>query len=132
MSDNGHSEEENGGGGTRYLVLDDRGEFVLELPEGHYMTFGMVNPGAGDRGYDRNLHCLRVWQGTGNSKVLRAVFGSVRGFRDLSLPLARKVNKEVGNAEWTMDSAGNFDRSVTRRMLPSEFEREPFPGPDDF
>jgi hypothetical protein len=110
--------------GTRYLVRDKRGEFVIELREGQYMTFGAVNPGVEASRRMDGLHCLRVWEGTGNSKILRAVFGDVHGFRDLNIPLARKVNKEVGNSEWTMDSAGNFDSRITRTMLPSAFEVE--------
>src|SRR3954468_10487462 len=79
-----------------YLVIQDRGEFVIELPANWQVTFGAVNPGSPPHG--RDLHCLRVWEGSGTAKKLRAVFGDVRGFRDLSLPLARKVTKETGSA----------------------------------
>jgi hypothetical protein len=97
-----------------YLVIQDRGEFVIELPANWQVTFGAVNPGSPPHG--RDLHCLRVWEGSGTAKKLRAVFGDVRGFRDLSLPLARKVTKETGSAEWTMDSSGNFDKRSKRRV----------------
>lgn len=110
---------------VKYLVIQDRGEFVLELPRGWKLTFGAVNPGAPPHG--RDLHCLRVWEGT-NSKTapLRAVFADVRGFRDLSLPLARKVTKETGSAEWTMDSEGNFDRRAMRK-LESHYDGDAIP-----
>jgi hypothetical protein len=97
-------------GTIEYLVIQDRGEFVIELPVTWKLTFGAVNPGAPPHG--RDLHCLRIWEG----EKLRAVFCDVRGFRDLSLPLARKVTKETGSAEWTMDSSGNFDRKSSRRV----------------
>jgi hypothetical protein len=101
----------------QYLVLQDRGEFVIEVKASWKLTFGAVNPGAPPHG--RDLHCLRVWEG----EKLRAVFSDVRGFRDLSLPLARKITKETGSAEWTQDSSGNFDRRE-KRQLESEFEAD--------
>jgi hypothetical protein len=73
----------------KYLVTTARGEFVIEIPETWKVTFGAVNPGSGSPGsYERGLHCLRVWE---SKDKLRAVFGDVRGIRDLSIPLARKV-----------------------------------------
>jgi hypothetical protein len=63
-----------------------------------------------------------VWTG-GRSKELRAVFCDVRGVRDLSLPLARKVERETGSSEWTMDSSGSFERSEKREV---EESFEPF------
>jgi hypothetical protein len=106
-----------------YLVIQDRGEFVVELPAFWRVTFGAVNPGSGNVGR-HDLHCLRVWEG----EKLRAVFCDVRGFRDLSLPLARKVTKETGSAEWTMDSSGNFDKRSSRRV--EQFLEGPGPTGD--
>lgn len=108
------ADEKRRGESIEYLVIQDRGEFVIELPPEYTLTFGAVNPGSPPHG--RDLHCLRVWEGSGNSKKLRAVFCDVRGFRDLSMPLARKVTKETGSAEWTMDSAGNFDKRSSRKV----------------
>lgn len=90
---------------VKYLLLGGKGDFVIEVPESWRLTFGAVNPGGPTHG--RDMHCVRVWAG----QKLRAVYCDVRGFRDLSIPLARKVDKEVGEAKWTMDSAGNFDGS---------------------
>lgn len=101
----------------KYLVTTQSGEFVLELDPAWKLTFGAVNPGA-DGMARRDLHCLRVWE---TKERLRAVFCDVRGFRDLSIPLARKVHKETGSAEWTMDSEGNFERSQ-RRQIESTIE----------
>ena len=81
-----------------------KGQFVIEIPKTWRVTFGYVNPAVRESGY-RDGHCLRVYEG----EKLRAVYANVQSFRDLSIPLARKVSKETGSAEWTMDSAGNFE-----------------------
>jgi hypothetical protein len=107
------------------LVQRDRGgDFSMEILASWKVTFGAVNPGAPPHG--RDLHCLRVWEG----EKLRAVFCDVRGFRDLSIPLAIKVTKETGSAEWVHDSAGNFERSE-KRMIETRLEdtdEAPEPG----
>jgi hypothetical protein len=93
------------------------GDFVVELPPGHRITFGAVNPGGNPQGMvGRELHCLRVWEGPGKSAMLRAVFCNVRGVRDLALPLARKVSKETGAASWHRDDLGNFEQSSQRHI----------------
>src|SRR3954469_5936912 len=74
-----------------YYVSVGRGEdFILTVKANWKLTFGAVNPGGQVSG--RDMHCLRVWEG----EKLRAVFCDVRGFRDLSLPLARKISRETG------------------------------------
>lgn len=104
---------------VKYLVSDNKGEFVVELPPGWKLTFAAVNPAAvaGGRGFGDGGYALRIWQGD----KLRAVFCNVRGFRDLSIPLARKIEKQTGTAQWTMDSEGNFETSkrvtVERELL---------------
>lgn len=107
------------------LVQRDRGsDFTMEVPASWKITFGAVNPGAPPHG--RDLHCLRVWEG----EKLRAVFCDVRGFRDLSIPLAVKVSKETGSANWVQDSMGNFERN-SKRQIETHFEDsagEPEPG----
>ena len=104
----------------KYLVLQQGGEFVIELPATYKVTFGAVNPSGGAHS-PRELHCLRVWE---TKEKLRAVFCDVRGFRDLSIPLARKVSKETGSTSWTMDSAGGFDRAENRQIESSWAEPE--------
>jgi hypothetical protein len=104
----------------KYLVSQAGGkEFVLEVAASWKVTFGFVNPSKSSDGYSRgDGHCLRVWEG----EKLRAVFGNVTGFRDMSIPLARKVETQTGSAQWTMDSTGNFDRTekveVEQEFLP--------------
>ena len=109
----------------KYLVTDNKGQFVVEVPANWRMTFGAVNPGTGDRGYENGkLHCLRIWEG----EKLRAVHCNVQEFRDLSIPLARKVDRQTGTATWTMDSAGNFEESRKVAIEEGEFQLEAIDG----
>lgn len=111
---------------VKYLMTGAQGEFVIEIPASWKVTFGAVNPGTG-QGYDHRLHCVRVWE---TDKKLRAVFCDVRGIRDLSIPLARKVQRETGSAEWAMDSEGNFERSQ-RATIEAEWAAEDDASPFD-
>lgn len=95
----------------KYLVNAQGGEFVIEIPASWKVTFGAVNPGAGPTGR-HELHCMRVYEG----EKVRGVFCDVRGFRDLSIPLARKVQSETRAASWTQDSSGNF-KGITERQI---------------
>ena len=105
----------------QYLVTTATGEFVIELPPTFKVTFGAVNPGGNPQGMSgRDLHCLRVWE---SKDKLRAVFCDVRGIRDLSIPLARKIHKETGSAEWTRDSSGNFEQT-SKRQIDAHYDRE--------
>lgn len=92
----------------KYLVSEAKGEYVLELPADWKVTFSHVNPAAVAQGH-REGYCLRVWEG----EKLRAVFSNVTGIRDMAIPLARKVERQTGSAQWTMDSEGNFEDSRT-------------------
>jgi hypothetical protein len=92
-------------------------DIQIQIKASWKLTFGAVNPGAPPHG--RDLHCLRVWEG----EKLRAVFCDVRGFRDLSIPLARKVEVEMGTSAWTRDDAGNYEAS-TKRELESRYEHD--------
>jgi hypothetical protein len=89
----------------------------LQIKANWKLTFGAVNPGAPPHG--RDLHCLRVWEG----EKLRAVFCDVRGFRDLSIPLARKVEVETGTSTWARDDSGNYEAS-TKSQLAQHYEIE--------
>ena len=110
----------------KYLVTTARGEFVIELPPFYKLTFGAVNPGGNPQGMSgRDLHCLRIWERHTGGKAdrLRAVFCDVKGFRDLSIPLARKVEVQTGAAQWTRDDMGNFEQS-SRHEIESSWRRE--------
>lgn len=114
---------------TKYLVTDNRGEFVIEVPKtGWKITFGYVNPAIPDGGVrGAQGHCLRVYEG----KDLRAVFGNVSAIRDLAIPMARKVEKQTGSASWSHDSVGNFERSEKVEVDVGAFVLEA-PGDVDF
>jgi hypothetical protein len=93
-------------------------DFQLQIPADWKLTFGAVNPGA-EGPSRRDLHCMRVWEG----EKLRAVFCDVRGFRDLSLPFARKIEVETGTATWARDDSGNYEES-SKRQLEERFEQD--------
>jgi hypothetical protein len=106
-----------------YLVQrSGQPDFQMQVPAAWKLTFGAVNPGAPDAqgGYrDRSLHCLRVYEG----EKVRAVFCDVRGFRDMSIKFARKIEVESGSATWARDDAGNYEASE-KRQLEARFEAE--------
>src|SRR5258708_6777712 len=89
----------------RYLVREQSGEFVIEIPAHWRVTFGAISPGGAGR---HDLHCMRVYEG----EKVRAVYCDVKGFRDLSIPMARKVQSETRSSEWTQDSTGNFKQAT--------------------
>lgn len=95
---------------TLLVQRDRNGDFTIQIPASWKVTFGAVNPGSGHSG--RDLHCLRIYEG----EKLRAVYCDVRGFRDLSIPMAVKVTKETGSASWVHDSDGNFERNESRQI----------------
>lgn len=95
------------------LIKRDRDDDILiEIPKSWKITFGWVNPSGQSKGSYSNGHCLRIWDGT----KLRAVLNDVISFRDTSIPLIRKVTKEMGDSEWTNDSLGNFSRTENRTI----------------
>lgn len=104
----------------KYLVTAQGGDFVIEIPANWKPTFGAVNPAAGNGGR-HDLHCMRIWEGD----RLRGVFGNVSGFRDLSMPMARKVQSETRASSWTQDSTGNFSGTTERQIGPTSWD------PDD-
>lgn len=92
----------------------------MEIPANWKITFGYVNPSHSEGGYRQGQgHCLRVYE----AEKLRAVMGNVIGFRDLSIPLAKKFEKESGSAKWSRDSDGNFEGNE-KRQLESGFSVE--------
>lgn len=106
---------------VKYLVQRERAsDFVIEVKADWKLTFGAVNPGSQMSG--RDLHCLRVWEG----EKLRGVFCDVRGFRDLSIPMAMKIERETGSASWEQDSTGNFERSEKRAIESAYVDQAPF------
>jgi hypothetical protein len=76
------------------------GDFIIELPANWRLTFSGVNPA--------NVHdtgwCVRVYEG----EKLRAVYPAVLGFRDLSIPMARKL----APGEWQKDGPAEFNEEL--------------------
>lgn len=109
-----------------YLQMDGEGDKIIEVPANWKITFGYVNPAKSKDAYRSNEgHCLRLYDGT----KLRAAIGNVTGFRDLSIPVARKVEREVGASSWENDSDGNVDSHTTRTIeseVVDESEENPF------
>lgn len=103
---------------TYHVQRRGQPDFQIQLPATWKLTFGAVNPGAQGMG-QHDLHCLRVWEG----EKLRAVFCDVRGFRDMSLPLARKIETESGSATWMRDDAGSYEAS-TKRQIDERYETD--------
>lgn len=80
---------------VRKLLVHGEEDFVITVPDDAKVTFGpwsppgMVSKGYGSSG-DRQ-GTLRIYKGTKTTENVIAVFGGVRGFRDLDLeyePLA--------------------------------------------
>ena len=111
---------------TLLVQRDRNGDFTIQIPASWKVTFGAVNPGSNGHS-GRDLHCLRIYEG----EKLRAVYCDVRGFRDLSIPMAVKVSKETGSASWVHDSDGNFERNESRQIEASFVPSDAEPDPQD-
>lgn len=108
------------------LVSATPTDFVIQVPASWKLTFSAVNPSTPTSGGRYDQHCLRVYEGKegDDNGKLRAVYCNVHGFRDLSIPMIRKVEKQTGSSEWTQDSEGNFegrsDRQLEASWAPSD------------
>lgn len=91
---------------------------VIELPAHWKLTLAGVNPQAG-RNYGDG-YALRIYEG----EKLRTVLGNVVGFRDMSIPLAVKIEKQAGESRFESDSLGNFEMSESRKTLEAKFIEE--------
>ncbi len=80
----------------------ENGDIVIEIPANWKLTMSGVNPAHAGEAY-----CVRVYEGT----ALRAVFAGATGFRDLSIPFARKLTNETG-AEWRVDGPTRFKGDI--------------------
>lgn len=112
---------------VKYLIKVARAEdFIIEIPAHWKVTFSSVNPTTQSHGGD--AHCVRVWEG----EKLRAVYGNIVGFRDLSIPTMRKVTREAGESTWVDDGMGTFERA-TKVNRSSEFVSDAveLPAADD-
>lgn len=104
------------------LVRDAEGEFKVDLPANAKLTFGPNVPFARGDGHVTSQHgyALRVY--VESKENIIAVFTNVRWFRDITLPVFRKVLKEAGKTLWRSDEQGfKVEREVKRE---ESFERE--------
>lgn len=103
---------------AKYFIRTRTEEFVIEIPRDWKLTFASVNP-ASAHGASQG-YCIRVYE-MPNEK-LRAVFDSAISFRDVTIPLARKIKSEIGNSKWETDSMGNFQETrevqVDHQLVP--------------
>lgn len=100
------------------LLLTARdGEKKIVIPADAKITFGPAIPYVGKSGYGGNRepgeYALRIYQGTKENLI--AVFTGVREFRDVNMPVAKKVIEEAGKTLWK-NEGGEFEvRTKTKR-----------------
>lgn len=86
---------------TRELLIQaTTEELLLTVPSKWKITFGMLQPG---ERYSEGA-VLRIYE---SDKQQRAVFRNVVSFRDLSMPLKRKLIKEESKSKRKRDNKGN-------------------------
>lgn len=96
------------------LVKDRQGEFKITIPADFKVTFGAP---LGNRGNDFNGRELRIYEA---GEKQRACFTGVEWFRDLSIPLVRRVVSQSGETSWEDDGQGNVTQKRTSRRKVKE------------
>jgi hypothetical protein len=94
-----------------YLILAGGDEIQIDIPESWKVTYGPVSPGKG--GYGNDL-ALRIYE---NETKQRAIFTNVRSFRDLSIPVRRKVVEEVGSSDWEETEERSSNSKIVDRTV---------------
>lgn len=90
---------------VEFLVHDNAGMFKIRIPASWKITFGALQPGQKAYGYDAG-NVLRIYE---SETKQRAVFTGVRSFRDLSIPVVRRVVAKQSKAEAKSDGKGNHE-----------------------
>jgi hypothetical protein len=96
------------------------GLFRIEIPATWKVTFSKVNPQAG--GYE--AMALRVYEG---EEKQRACFSDVVSFRDISIPLTRRVKKSKEQVNTERDGR----KSSLKRKTEVDYEWTAEPTDDD-
>lgn len=124
--------------GTRRLrVYDNKGDFVIDIPEDARATFGYFNPASagmsstdpygrhGGAQEDMRRTALRIY-GKGGDKNQLAVFCGVKGFRDEGAIKLVRLREEIKlTSEFVDDGKGNIEHSgQERRQLIAVKESE--------
>jgi hypothetical protein len=67
--------------------------YRITVPSNYKITYGKLHAGGGDgnRNYDSPGNCLRIYEAENKQ---RAVFRNVISFRDIGLPLVKKVDED--------------------------------------
>lgn len=69
-----------------------REHFRITIPSNYKITYGRLHAGGdGNRNYDNSGNCLRIYEAENKQ---RAVFRNVISFRDIGLPLVKKVDED--------------------------------------
>src|SRR5690242_4648928 len=122
-------------GVRRLRVYDNRGDFIIEIPEDAKATFGYFNPAsAGEGRYsspdpyrqsEMRRTALRIY-GKGGKENQLAVFCGVKGFRDEGQVKLTRINERVVlTTSYEDDGKGRIERgAVEDRKLIAERESE--------
>ena len=78
------------------------GDLKITIPDSYKVTFGPVAPGA--KGYGTGQLALRVYEAENKQ---RAIFTDVISFRDLSIPVERKIKGKKVESKSKSDGRGN-------------------------
>lgn len=102
---------------TRQLLIhtQNEGELLIEIPDSYKVTFGKLQPG--ERGYDGNA--LRIYE---TKEKQRACFVNVVSFRDLSIPVKKRIKTVEEKGRSKRDSRGNAESKHTTVVRESEWE----------
>lgn len=93
-----------------YLIDTNQGSLQIDIPENWKVTYGPVSPGA--KGYGNDL-ALRIYE---SDTKQRAIFTGVRSFRDMSIPVRRKITTESGVASWDIDENSSIENKNVSRQ----------------
>jgi hypothetical protein len=99
-------------------------EFVIEIPANWKVTFSSVNPNS--QAMRGDGYAVRIYEG----EKLRAVYCDIKELRDLSIPMAVKVEAKIAESKFESDSLGNFDLTQSQKVLDASFEVVDDDGPN--
>lgn len=92
---------------ARTLLLNTTdGDVRITIPPGARVTFGPTIPYEKKTTFDKpHGYSLRVYENEKNNSLV-AVFGDVKGFRDIDIPHSKLVLREAGKSVWKSDEDG--------------------------
>lgn len=96
---------------TYLLTLSNSEALQIEIPDDWKVTYGPVTPG-GKGSYGAPDYALRIYE---SETKQRAIFTGVKSFRDLSIPVKRRVLSVVGESSWSDNEETSTASSVVNR-----------------